>query len=159
MYAGCADGTPLPPYVFYKAANLCDTWIQGGTQGARFNRGKSGWFDQVCFNDWFMETALPHLKNLEGRKVMIGDNLSYHFSLEIIEACKENNISFVFLPANFIHLTQPLDVTFFAPLGGWRKISGSWKSRGIKAEMFQKITLLGCLRSWTKLQVRPLVKI
>ena len=30
MYAGCANGTLLPPYVCYKATNLYDLWKQGG---------------------------------------------------------------------------------------------------------------------------------
>ena len=87
----------------------------GKAQGLGFNCSKSGWFDQVCFNDWFMETALPHLKNLGGKTVIIGDILSSHYSVEVSEACEDNNISFDFLPAHSTHmtyLTQPLDWHF-----------------------------------------------
>ena len=109
MYTRCA-GTLLSPYAVYKAANMYDTWIQGGAQGVRFNCSNSGWFDQVCFNDWFMETALPHLKNLGGNTVMTGNNLSSHFSVEVGE---KRTTSAYFLPANSTHmtyLTQPLDL-------------------------------------------------
>lgn len=45
-----------------------------------------------------------------------------------IKICHENNIQFVFLPTNSIHLTQPLDVAFFRPLKiHWRKILEDWK--------------------------------
>ena len=30
MYAGCADGTVLPPYVVYKALHMYDSWTMGG---------------------------------------------------------------------------------------------------------------------------------
>ena len=47
---------------------------------------------------------------LEGRKVVIGDNLSSHLSEEVIASCEEYNISLVFLPPNLTHLCQPLDM-------------------------------------------------
>lgn len=128
MYAALADGKVLPPYVVYKAVNMYDTWTNGGPKGARYNRSKSGWFDLQCFSDWFMTIALPHLKKLPGRKLMIGDNLSSHLSLEVIQKCEENDIAFVFLPANSTHMTQPLDVAFFRPMKmAWREILEKWK--------------------------------
>ena len=35
MYAGCADGTILPPYVVYKATHMYNTWTTGspGAEG------------------------------------------------------------------------------------------------------------------------------
>ena len=30
MYAGCADGSVLPPYVVYKALNMYNLWTIGG---------------------------------------------------------------------------------------------------------------------------------
>ena len=118
----------LPPYVVYKATTLFDTWREGGPPGTRYNRTKSGWFDAFCFSDWFFTLALPYLRRLEGKKVMIGDNLASHLSLEVIEACESNDIHFVFLPANSTHLSQPLDVAFFRPLKmAWKNILESWK--------------------------------
>ena len=128
MYAGCADGSLLPPYIVYKATNIYDTWTFGGPQGARYNRTKSGWFDLQCFEDWFHSIALPYLKKLPGKKMLIGDNLSSHLSASIVEKCEENEIAFCFLPANSTHLLQPLDVAFFSPLKkAWRTILENWK--------------------------------
>ena len=61
MYAGCADGRHLPPYVVYKATNMYDIWTLGGPKGARYNRSKSGWFDSLCFHDWFNKCAFSYL--------------------------------------------------------------------------------------------------
>ena len=128
MYAAAADGTVLAPYIVYKATNIYDTWTMGGPKGARYNRSKSGWFDNCCFADWFMTIALPYLKKLDGPKVLIGDNLSSHLTLEVIEQCEAHNIRFVFFPANSTHLCQPLDVCFFRPMKmAWRPILEKWK--------------------------------
>ena len=62
-----------------------------------------------------MSVALPYLKTLRGKKVLIGDNLSSHLSAEIIQKCGKNQIAFCFLPSHSIHLLQPLDVAFFDP--------------------------------------------
>ena len=56
------------------------------------------------------------------------DNLTSHLSVDIIEACEQNDIRFIFLPPNSTHLTQPLDIAFFAPLKRlWRETLTTWK--------------------------------
>ena len=81
-----------------------------------------------CFTDWFVKIALPHLASKPGKKVLIGDNLSSHLSECVIRMCEENDIHFVFLPANSTHLMQPLDVAFFRPLKqAWRGVLEKWK--------------------------------
>jgi hypothetical protein len=128
MFAGSAAGEVLPPYVCYKAERLWDTWVVGGPDGTRYNRSKSGWIDEVTFADWFQTILLPWAKTKNGRKVVIGDNLSTHFSPDVIKSCNDNDILFVCLPPNATHLLQPLDVAFFRPLKqAWRKILCDWK--------------------------------
>nr|CAI5823261.1 unnamed protein product [Callosobruchus analis] len=59
----------------------------------------------------------------DGRKVLIGDNLSAHLDDEIIKLCCELDIDFVCLIPNSTHLCQPLDVAFFRPMNSaWREI-------------------------------------
>lgn len=131
MFSGNAAGTLLPPYVVYKAENLWSTWTENGPQRTRYNRSKSGcyrFFDAVSFEDWFELTFLPNVRNLDGPKVIIGDNLSSHINLQVLKLCEENNVRFVCLPPNSTHLTQPLDVAFFAPMKRiWRGILTKWK--------------------------------
>ncbi|CAG5034842.1 unnamed protein product [Parnassius apollo] len=59
MFAGAGDGTLLNPYVVYKAEHLWDTWITGGPPDTHYNRSRSGWFDSVCFEDWFTTVIVP----------------------------------------------------------------------------------------------------
>jgi len=131
MFCGNAQGQVLPPYVVYKAESMWTTWTENGSQGARYNRTKSGWFDSLCFEDWFQSMLLPRLKKIPGKHVVIGDNLSSHINANVLELCHQNNISFVALPANSTHLTQPLDVAYFRPMKVvWRQILTNWKEKG-----------------------------
>lgn len=140
MMCGSAAGELLPPYVIYRSGKLWDLWTENGPVGTRYNNTTSGWFDSSVFTDWFQTLLLPKLKKLEGKKVLIGDNLSSHITLEVLDLCEKNQISFVCLPPNSTHLTQPLDVAFFAPMKrAWRKILTNWKeTAGLKSGNLDK---------------------
>ena len=128
MFAGTAEGQILPPYIVYKSTNLWGSWCRDGPKGMRFNRIKSGWFDASTFDDWFRTVVVPWARRLEGRKLVIGDNLSSHLNLDIVKLCSKNNIIMAFLSENINHLTQPLYVAYFRRLKGkWRKTLTDYK--------------------------------
>ena len=128
MFCGNAEGTILPPYTVCKSVHLYDSWVKGGPEGACYNRTKSGWFDEATFEDWFSTLVLPKLRKQEGKKILIGDNLSSHLSTEVIKACNNHNISFVCLLRNAAHHLQPLDVAFYGPLKKvWRSLLFEWR--------------------------------
>ena len=128
MFCGSAAGRLLPNYVVYKAKQMFRQWVTGGPPQTRYNRSISGWFDSCCFEDWFEQLFIPQTRHLQGKKFLIGDNLSTHFNLHVLKLAKENNIAFICLPANATHLMQPLDIAFFAPLKRtWRSILDHWK--------------------------------
>lgn len=116
MFAVSASGDMLHPYVVYKSDHVWMTWTEVGPPGARCNHSKSGWFHQSLFQDWITKTALPYLKTLQGDKVIIGDNLASHISLNASQECQNNNMHSLLLPPNTTHLTQPLDVCCFRPV-------------------------------------------
>ncbi|CAG5051236.1 unnamed protein product [Parnassius apollo] len=70
-------------------------------------------------------------KSLPGKNVftcIICDNLSSHLNVSVIELCECHNIQFVFIPSSSTHITQPLDVAFFALLKKvWRAILLKYK--------------------------------
>lgn len=128
MYCGNAAGTFDPPMVVYKAQNCCSEWTKGGPPGSMYDAMKSGWFDGRCFERWFSEIFVPHVKDQPGVKVVIGDNLASHFTLSVVKLAQDNNIRFVCLLPNATHLLQPLDVAVFRALKiEWRKILEGWR--------------------------------
>ena len=90
MFAVTASGKTLPPYVVYKAIGLYDSWCEGGPAGTVYNRTQSGWFEGKTFEHWFEAIALPYLRRLDGKKCVIGDNLSSHISARTLRLCEEN---------------------------------------------------------------------
>lgn len=128
MMAGTAAGELLPPYLIYKANNIYDSWITGGPKGTRYNRTACGQIDGNTFEDYIKSVVIPFFKDKPGKKVLIGDNLSSHLSIEVIRICEKQNILFIFLPANSTHLTQPLDIAFFRPMKiAWKFFLLKWK--------------------------------
>ena len=71
MFAGSASGELLVPYVVHKAESMWETWREGGPPGCRYNRSKSGWFDAICFNDWFQTVIVPWARKRDGRLISL----------------------------------------------------------------------------------------
>jgi len=141
MFAGNTAVEVVPPYVVYKSKKLWNMRVQGGYIGCRFNKSKSGWFEAVSFHDWFTLSHLPWLKKLPGKRVVISNNLSSHFDVDIIKQYEQENISFVALIPNSTHLTQLLDVAFFWLMKvKWRQILTRFKthSEGQKEVLWPK---------------------
>lgn len=127
MLAGNAIGESLSVYVVYKTVHFYDTWVKNGPPKARYNQIKSSWFDGVCFEDCWKKWPSYSLKIKLGSRLSLV-NMSCHLSTECIRLCEKYQIKMIFLPTNSTHLTQPLDVAFFAPMKKkWSKIISQWK--------------------------------
>lgn len=141
MFCGNAAGELLPPYVVYRANKMWTTWAENGPKGCRYNASSSGWFDANIFTDWLECQMIPRLKKIDGKKVLLCDNLSSHITLHSLELCRKNDVHLICLPPNSTHLTQPLDVAFFRPLKiAWRKVLSDWKDseEGVRNTNIQK---------------------
>ncbi|XP_063242751.1 jerky protein homolog-like isoform X1 [Bacillus rossius redtenbacheri] len=158
MFAVTSSGKMLSPYVIYKSTYLYDLWSEGGPPGTFYNRSKSGWMDGNCFLDWFKRVIIPYCRRFEGKKLLIGDNLSSHLSPTVVRLCEENEILFVFLPPNSTHLTQPLDVSLFRPLKmSWRKVLEETKAKAQgKHKPFDKKYFPSLLKKTMNLMEREL---
>jgi hypothetical protein len=108
MFA-CTPFQVLPVYILFRAKNLWQSWVMNGPKHARYGVTKNGWFNEESFTDTFNTIFRVHwAEKLDGPKVMIGDNLASHFSIEVLQKCIELEIRFVTLPTNSTHLTQVL---------------------------------------------------
>ena len=65
------------------------------------------------FEEWFKTIILLWARKDDGKKVLIGDNLSSHMSKEVLTLYQNHNISFILLLENYTDKCQPLDVAFF----------------------------------------------
>ena len=129
----------IPPMVVYKAQHVYEGWTTGGPRGTVYDCTPTGWFDGRTFTRWFLLAFLPAVQQLEGRKVLLGDNLASHFTPEVIRAVRQNDIYFCALPPNATHLMQPLDVSVFGPMKRqWRNILAEWRTETRKKGCFPK---------------------
>ena len=68
---------------------------------------------------WLFKTDPPKIEKKNANRlpsVVIGVNLAAHFSEEVIDACRSNNIKFLLQPPNTTDKMQPLDITFFGSM-------------------------------------------
>ncbi|KAJ8050139.1 Jerky protein-like-like [Holothuria leucospilota] len=129
MACGSATGLLLPPFVVYKAQNIYENWTKNGPSGSKYAATKNGWFDRNTFERWFFEIFLPTVSSTPGKKVLIGDNLASHFSVEVVQAAICSDVYFTALPPNTTHLTQPLDIAVFRPMKVmWKRILDEWRN-------------------------------
>jgi hypothetical protein len=129
----------LPPYILYKGGNVYESWCMGGPDKAVYSSSQSGWFDMFVFEDWFKKIFLPHVRRQPGKKILLGDNLASHISLDVIQLCRENDIKFICLPPNSTDKMQPLDVGIFGPMkNAWRKQLKAYADQDPAAKLLKK---------------------
>lgn len=139
MFAAAGDGTLLPPYVVFKSQSKSGTvnpkWMEGCPSPlAEYDTSESGWFKTKQFEHWFIKVVIPWAKKSQQPKLVIGDNLSAHFSDQVMALCREYRISFKCFPPNTTHFLQPLDVAVFGPLKKkWRAILNQWRESNPRA--------------------------
>ena len=68
--------------------------------------------------------------------MLLGDNLSSHFNLEVIKIAEQNDVYFAMLPPNATHLLQPLEVCFFIDQGIVEQNSARIEKRGWNKRKF-----------------------
>ena len=139
MFCGSAGGQFLAPYVVYKGGNLWSSWCQNGPSKCRYNVTNRGWFDFGTFEDRFKTVFLPAAIKIDGKKILLGDNLSSHISTDVINICREQNISFICLPPNSTHILQPLDVGVYGPMKAWwKKLLRQYKDENPSVKVMNK---------------------
>jgi hypothetical protein len=128
MWCGNAAGELLPPMVVYKSKNVYAGWTENGPKEAIYDCTESGWFDSSSFKTWFVEVLLPSTRLKRGPIVLYGDNLSSHFSWELVSLAKRHRIYFVMLLANATNWLQVLDVAVYGPMKRtWRTVLLEWR--------------------------------
>ena len=94
LFCGNAEGELLPPYCVCKSISVImgSSWVRGAPPGTKFNRTKSGWFDEGTFECFFNDILVSRIKKEEGAHAMIGDNLSSHISESVVRKCERHDV-------------------------------------------------------------------
>ncbi|KAJ4442019.1 hypothetical protein ANN_11883 [Periplaneta americana] len=149
MMCANAEGKLAPPYIVYKSEKLWSTWTEDGPQNADIIEPNQDGSIMNALKIGLSISFFPFKKKQEGKKVLIGDNLSSHLNSRVLRLCGEHNIAFIALPPNSTHLLQPLDVAYFGPMKReWRKILDNWRnsSRGSRCITIPKEQFPSLLR-------------
>ena len=118
-----ASGALVPPRaVFAGVRNLAKTKLENlprdGQSGEwEFSYMDNGWVKQTTYLDILKDLAkYIHEKQIPTPVLLFIDGASCHISLEMADFCTKHGIQPILLRPNTTHLTQALDLTFFASL-------------------------------------------
>ena len=140
MFAVTADGSLLPPYLCSKTTPIARD-ARDPFPSAVYGSSPTGWFTMKVFEDWFEKVIIPWTEAPERglNRVIVGDNLSSHFSPKVMELAGKHGVSFRLLPPNCTHYLQPLDVAVFRSLkNNWRDLSRAHLATLGKASLAKK---------------------
>jgi DDE superfamily endonuclease len=108
-----AKGDTLPPFTIYAAKNVNQQWTVAGPDGGVFKCSPSGWINETLFALWFVEIFLSAIQSVARSVLLLLDGHQCHFSVQVIEAAKRNDVIIVCLPPHCTHGLQTLDVVTF----------------------------------------------
>ncbi|KIL62014.1 hypothetical protein M378DRAFT_81767, partial [Amanita muscaria Koide BX008] len=119
----CADGTALPPMIIFKGQNFMAKWGNNNVAKAAISHSPNGWTDGEHAREWFEKVFDHHTKEKAGTepRVLVLDGHSSHYTLEVIQYARANNIILLAYPPHCTHALQGLDVACFA------KMKKAWK--------------------------------
>ncbi len=83
MYCYNALAESVPPFFLYKGQNVHPSWYRGGLKKAVYMSSSPRWFDTFTFEECFNKVFLPVVHRQPGKKMLLGDNLASHLSMEV----------------------------------------------------------------------------
>lgn len=110
-----AAGSILPPMVIFDGKRLNPEYTKGEVPNTLYGLSDKGWTDQELFKHWMTDLFLPNIP--PARPVMLLlDGHSSHYEPHTIRLAAQEGVVILCLPPHTTHVSQPLDVSFFAPL-------------------------------------------
>jgi hypothetical protein len=108
-----AKGDILPPMTICAAKNVNNQLTQGGSERSTYNCSANGWIIDDPFAFWFNNVFLVETRSLSRPILLILDGHHSHFTIQVIEAAKSNDVVILYLPLHCTHGLQPLDLVTF----------------------------------------------
>ncbi len=110
-----AAGIPHPPMIIYSKSFPGGQYRFEGPEDALYARSESGWIDTDLFLAWLRKIFLQYVV-AERPVLLLTDGHKTHITIDVIDVCRENNITLFCLPPHTTHALQPLDVAVFKSL-------------------------------------------
>ena len=121
---------------------------------------ENGWVKQKTYLEIIKDLVLyVDQNNIQKPVILIIDGASCHVSIEMAKLCRDSGIEPILLRANTTHLTQALDLTFFASLkAGLKEAQEIWHRDPVNiGETLSKYTIISLVHAVTEkiLQNKP----
>ena len=158
-FACNAAGGMVPPRVIYKGVrNIAAAHLQNlpedGLSGKwNFSVSPKGYITRPLFVEVLKDiNSYVEKNNIPKPVTVVLDGASPHLSIEAAAYCKENQIQPWLLRPNMTHLTQPLDLVYFADLKKTMKSKAwAWQTDPKNTGQFlNKYSVVGLLREATE---------
>lgn len=148
-----ALGHAIPPFFVFPRVKIQRHWTLTAPPGSKAigsSSGKnSGWMTAEGFLQ-FMEHFVFYAKPTKERPVLlILDNHFSHIDINILDFCKDNNITLLSFPPHCSHALQPLDRTVFGPMKKYlNQAMDSWMRNPENAAASMTIHILPSMVSY-----------
>ena len=110
-----AAGLPLPPMIIYAKSFPGGQYRFQGPDDALYAKSESGWIDTELFMTWLNKIFFKYVVS-QRPVLLLVDGHKSHITLDVIDKCRENDITLFCLPPHTTHALQPLDVAVFKSL-------------------------------------------
>ena len=142
LVAISASGNVIPPMHVFPGVRFSYNPMEESVPKAYFGRSVSGWINTELFYGWVEKSFCK--ADWCGATVLLLDGHTSHIDLDTSKFCKQDQILLYCLPPHSSHITQPLDVGFFAPLkASWRRAVDKYRNdnvgKPITKEEFTKV--------------------
>ena len=107
-----AAGVPHPPMIIYSKSFPGGAYRFEGPDDALYARSESGWIDSELFLVWLRRIFLKYIDQ-QRPVLLLTDGHKSHLTIDVIDACRDNNVILFCLPPHTTHALQPLDVSVF----------------------------------------------
>lgn len=143
-----AAGIPHPPMIIYSKSFPGGQYRFEGPEDALYARSESGWIDTELFLAWLKKIFLKYV--VPERPIMLlTDGHKTHINTDVIDLCRENNITLFCLPPHTTHALQPLDVAVF------KSLKDSY-AKSVRALSFTKKDFIVSKREFARVIKQPL---
>ncbi|KAJ8956451.1 hypothetical protein NQ318_010765 [Aromia moschata] len=111
-----ASGNSVPPFFIFPRVNYRDHFVRDAPIGSIGDANPSGSMKEEHFVK-FIKHFIYHVRYSRERPVLLLlDNHDSHLSIEVVDICKQSDVTVLSFPAHCSHKLQPLDRSVYGPL-------------------------------------------